>query len=155
MHYGVGVVPARPCRPRDKAKVVVGVQIVKRWIIAALRHHRFFRREEVNRAIRELLKRLNQRPFRKREGSRALKLTSRLTLNLGLRYEYNSPQSDIHNEIIGFSELAHNQPSSRAPRPGFFIQAIPEHPTMHSFIPTATTSRRFDSRGTRQHGPQG
>jgi hypothetical protein len=27
--------------------------------------------EEVNRAIRELLERLNQRPFRKREGSRA------------------------------------------------------------------------------------
>ncbi len=71
MHYGVGVVPARPYRPRDKAKVEVGVQIVERWIIAALRHHKFFRLEEVNRAIRELLERLNQRPFRKRDGSRA------------------------------------------------------------------------------------
>jgi transposase len=71
MHYGVGVVPARPYRPRDKAKVEVGVQVVERWIIAALRHHKFFRLEEVNRAIRELLERLNQRPFRKREGSRA------------------------------------------------------------------------------------
>src|ERR1700746_2888703 len=54
-----------------KAKVEVGVQIVERWIIAALRHHKFFRLDEVNRAIRELLERLNQRPFRKREGSRA------------------------------------------------------------------------------------
>lgn len=71
MHYGVGVVPARPYRPRDKAKVEVGVQVVERWIIAALRHQKFFRLEEVNRAIRELLERLNQRPFRKREGSRA------------------------------------------------------------------------------------
>jgi hypothetical protein len=71
MHYGVGVVPARHYRPRDKAKVEVGVQIVERWIIAALRHHQFFRLEEVNRAIRELLERLNQRPFRKREGSRS------------------------------------------------------------------------------------
>ena len=71
MHYGVGVVPARPYRPRDKAKVEVGVQIVERWIIAALRHHQFFRLEEVNRAIRELLEGLNQRPFRKRDGSRA------------------------------------------------------------------------------------
>ena len=33
MHYGVGVVPARPYRPRDKAKVEVGVQIVERWIL--------------------------------------------------------------------------------------------------------------------------
>jgi len=71
MHYGVGVVPARPYRPRDKAKVEVGVQIVERWIIAALRHQKFFRLEELNRAIRELLERLNQRPFRKRQGSRA------------------------------------------------------------------------------------
>ncbi len=71
MHYGVGVVPARPYRPRDKAKVEVGVQIVERWIIAALRHQKFFRLEDVNRAIRELLERLNQRPFRKHEGSRA------------------------------------------------------------------------------------
>ena len=71
MHYGVGVVPARPYRPRDKAKAEVGVQIVERWIIAALRHRKFFRLEEVNRAVRELLERLNQRPFRKREGSRA------------------------------------------------------------------------------------
>jgi hypothetical protein len=67
----VGVVPARPYRPRDKAKVEVGVQIVERWIIAALRHQKFFRLEDLNRAIRELLERLNQRPFRKREGSRA------------------------------------------------------------------------------------
>jgi transposase len=71
MHYAVGVVPARPYRARDKAKVEVGVQVAERWIIAALRHQKFFRLEDLNRAIRELLERLNQRPFRKREGSRA------------------------------------------------------------------------------------
>jgi transposase len=71
MHYGVGVVPARPYRPRDKAKVEVGVQVAERWIIAALRHQKFFRLADLNNAIRELLERLNQRPFRKREGSRA------------------------------------------------------------------------------------
>ncbi len=48
MHYGVGVVPARPYRPRDKAKVEVGVQVAERWIIAALRHRKFFRLEELN-----------------------------------------------------------------------------------------------------------
>src|SRR5258706_11467366 len=71
MHYDVGVVPARPRHPKDKAKVEVGVQIVERWILAALRHQTFFRLADLNDAIRELLERLNQRPFRKREGSRA------------------------------------------------------------------------------------
>ena len=37
-HYGVAVVPARPRKPRDKAKVEAGVQLVERWILAALRH---------------------------------------------------------------------------------------------------------------------
>jgi transposase len=71
MHYGVGVVPARPRKPRDKAKAEAGVQLAERWIVAALRHRKFFSLEELNRAIRELLERLNQRPFKKREGSRA------------------------------------------------------------------------------------
>jgi len=71
MHYEVGVVPARPRHPKDKAKVEVGVQVVERWILAALRHQKFFRLADLNDAIRELLERLNHRPFRKREGSRA------------------------------------------------------------------------------------
>ncbi len=35
-HYGTTVLPARPYRPQDKAKVEVGVQIVQRWILARL-----------------------------------------------------------------------------------------------------------------------
>lgn len=70
-HYGFGIVPARPYRPRDKAKVESAVQVAQRWIVAALRHRKFFSLEELNAAIRELLVRLNQRPFRKRAGSRA------------------------------------------------------------------------------------
>ena len=71
MHYGFGVVPARPYKPRDKAKVENAVQVAQRWIIAALRHRKFFSLEEPNQAIRELLDQLNHRPFRKRDGSRA------------------------------------------------------------------------------------
>jgi len=71
MHYGVGVVPARPYKPRDKAKVESGVLLAERWIIAALRHGKFFSIAELNQAIRDLRDRINQRPFRKREGSRA------------------------------------------------------------------------------------
>jgi transposase len=70
-HYGVAIIPARPYRPREKAKAEVGVQVVQRWIVAALRKRKFFSLAEVNQAIAELLVRLNQRPFRKREGSRA------------------------------------------------------------------------------------
>ena len=77
MHYGVGVVPARPYKPRDKAEVESGVLLVERWIIAALRNRKFFSIEELNHAIRELRDRINQRPFRNREGSRAGLYTSR------------------------------------------------------------------------------
>ena len=62
-HYGVAVMPARPYKPRDKAKVEVGVQIVERWIIAALRHRKFYSVAEINEAIAELLERLNHRGF--------------------------------------------------------------------------------------------
>jgi transposase len=69
-HYSVAVVPARRKKPRDKAKVEAGVLVVERWILAAPRKRRFFSLGEVNQAIQELLVRLNDRPFRKREGSR-------------------------------------------------------------------------------------
>jgi len=71
LHYSVAVMPARPRKPRDKAKVENAVLLAERWIVAALRHRRFTSLAEVNEAIAELLERLNQRPFRKREGSRA------------------------------------------------------------------------------------
>ena len=63
-HYGLAVVPARVRKPKDKAKVEVGVQVVERWILARLRNHTFFCLAELNRAIRELLKELNSRPMR-------------------------------------------------------------------------------------------
>lgn len=69
-HYGMAVIPARVRRPRDKAKVEAGVLVVERWILAALRHRQFFSLGELNAAIRELLERLNTRPFRKLPGSR-------------------------------------------------------------------------------------
>lgn len=69
-HYGVAVVPARVRRPRDKAKAEVGVQVVERWILTALRQRTFFSLAELNRAIGELLERLNGRAFKKLPGSR-------------------------------------------------------------------------------------
>jgi transposase len=63
-HYGTAVVPARPYKPRDKAKVEVGVQVVQRWILARLRNRRFFSLAELNQAIGELVAQLNDRPMR-------------------------------------------------------------------------------------------
>jgi transposase len=63
-HYGTAIIPARPYKPRDKAKVEVGVQVVQRWILARLRHRRFFSLAELNLAIRELVAQLNDRPMR-------------------------------------------------------------------------------------------
>jgi transposase len=71
VHYGTAVIPARVRTPRDKAKVEVGVQIVERWILAALRNRTFFSLAELNAAIKELLERLNNRPFKKLGGTRA------------------------------------------------------------------------------------
>ena len=70
MHYGVAIVPARVRKPRDKAKAEVGVQLVERWILAALRHRVCFSLAELNAEIARLLERLNARPFRKMPGSR-------------------------------------------------------------------------------------
>ncbi len=69
-HYGTAVIPARPKKPRDKAKVEVAVQIVERWILAVFRNRTFFSLDELNEAIRQELDRLNDKPFQKLEGSR-------------------------------------------------------------------------------------
>ena len=70
-HYGTAILPARPYKPRDKAAVEAGVLLVQRWILARLRNRQFFSLAELNAAIRELLIDLNNRPFKKLEGSRA------------------------------------------------------------------------------------
>ena len=64
------MIPARPRKPRDKAKVENAVLVVQRWIVASLRDRTFFSLDELNVAIAELLERLNDRPFRRLGGSR-------------------------------------------------------------------------------------
>ncbi len=69
-HYGSAVVPARPRRPRDKAKAEVAVQIAERWIVARLRHETHFSLESLNERIAELLVELNARKMRRYGASR-------------------------------------------------------------------------------------
>ncbi len=69
-HYGTAILPARVRKPKDKSKVEVAVQIVERWILAALRNRTFFNLHSLNLEIRILLDKLNEKPFKKLSGSR-------------------------------------------------------------------------------------
>jgi len=69
-HSGTVILPARPAKPRDKAKIEVAVQVVERWILARLRHEQFFSLGALNARIAELREELNDRPMRLYQASR-------------------------------------------------------------------------------------
>jgi transposase len=69
-HYSTTILPARPYRPRDKAKVEVGVQVATRFIIAKLRNRQFFSLTALNAAIAELVRQINDRMSRHLGASR-------------------------------------------------------------------------------------
>jgi len=58
-HYGAVIIPARPRKPKDKAKVEAGVLIVERWVLARLRNHTFFSIAELNETLKELREKFN------------------------------------------------------------------------------------------------
>jgi transposase len=64
-HYDVGVLPARPGKPRDKAKVEAGVRFAQTYILGRLRRLTFFSLAECNAAIALAIQRMNERPMRK------------------------------------------------------------------------------------------
>jgi transposase len=64
-HYSVGILPARPRRPRDKAKVEAGVRFAQTYILGRLRHLTFFSLAECNAAIALVMQRMNERTMRK------------------------------------------------------------------------------------------
>lgn len=69
-HYDTAVIPARVRKPKDKPSGEAAVGNISTWIIAALRHEKYFSLATLNRAIQEKLESLNSKPFQKREGSR-------------------------------------------------------------------------------------
>jgi transposase len=69
-HFGSAVIPARPYKPRDKAKVEAAVLIASRWILAVLRNRIFFSMEELRIAVAELLEKLNAKKMRLLKKSR-------------------------------------------------------------------------------------
>lgn len=70
-HYGTAILPARVRSPKDKAAVEGTVGIISTFILAALRNRQFLSLQELNEAVWERLEAFNQKPFQKREGSRA------------------------------------------------------------------------------------
>ncbi|WP_456794023.1 Mu transposase domain-containing protein [Bradyrhizobium sp. USDA 4506] len=69
-HYGVGVLPARPRNPRDKAKVEARVRFAQTYILGRLRRQTFFSLVEANAAIVAALERINAYVMRRLDGSR-------------------------------------------------------------------------------------
>jgi transposase len=67
-HYDTAILPARPRRPRDKAKVESGVLIIERWLLGRLRHRRYYSLAELNATIRELVRQLNDERLLRRLG---------------------------------------------------------------------------------------
>jgi len=63
-HYGTAILPARPRKPKDKAKVEVAVQVAQRWILARLRNETFFSLMELNARIAVLLEDMNNRKMK-------------------------------------------------------------------------------------------
>jgi transposase len=50
-YYEIGVLPARPRKPKDKSKVEAGVRLAQTYILGRLRNQPFFTLDEANRAI--------------------------------------------------------------------------------------------------------
>jgi len=63
-YYSVGILPARPHKPRDKAKVEAGVRFAQTYILGRLRAQTFFSLAECNEAIKLVMQRMNERPMR-------------------------------------------------------------------------------------------
>jgi len=69
-HYNMVIEPTRPRKPKDKPKAEQGVQGVQRWILARLRHRKFFSVDELNDAFSELLDIYNNKIVKRFKKSR-------------------------------------------------------------------------------------
>lgn len=69
-HYDFGILPARSRKPKDKAKVEKGVQVVEQRILAPMRDMTFFTLEDLNKEIKRRVVELNEEPFQKLSGCR-------------------------------------------------------------------------------------
>jgi len=59
-YYGMAVLPTRPVKPQDKAKVEVHVNVLYQQAYARLRHMTFYSLEELNQALSDKVQKLNE-----------------------------------------------------------------------------------------------
>lgn len=69
-HYFTAIMPAAVRKPKQKASVEGTVGKIATAVIAKLRNKTFYSLEELKLAVSKALKRFNDAPFQKREGSR-------------------------------------------------------------------------------------
>lgn len=90
-HYGTVILPARARKPKDKAVVEGGVLLFLRWGIARLRNRLFHSEAELNGAIKECVRIINDRVMRGYQQSRRERFESidrPALLPLPARYEF-------------------------------------------------------------------
>lgn len=100
-HYNTAVMPARPYKPKDKAKAENAVLIVERWILMRIRHQVFHTLASLNHELRRLLNDLNQRAFRHLPGNREslFEQLDRPALKALPQYRYE--YTDYHHAKVG------------------------------------------------------
>ena len=123
-HYGTTIFPARPYKPKDKAKAENGVKLAKRWILASLRNEIFSDLDNMNAAIETQLRYFNNKTMKHYNKSRqelfdmldrpnALPLPDKpyefaqwkkVTVNINYHIEfdehnYSAPYTLIHQEL--------------------------------------------------------
>jgi len=92
-HYGTAVLPARVKAPNDKPYAEDNIKGIKTWILAAIRHEKFFTLTDLNKTIQVKLKEYNTKAFQKIEGSRHSKYFDEKGFLLPLpRYPYEQAE---------------------------------------------------------------
>src|SRR5438128_2721046 len=166
-HYGTVILPARPAKARDKAKVEVAVQVVERWILARLRHETFFSLAALNARISELLADLNARPMRLYRASRR-ELFERLdqpaALVAAILADRPHPEQG-YRSCLGILRLAKRYSAARleaacaragsvAARSYRHVDSILKHGLDQTPLPAAAPSLALPSTHEHVRGPQ-
>lgn len=166
-HYQLAVIPARPYKPKDKAKAENAVLVVQRWVLARLRHHSFFSLAELNQCIRALLEDLNNRPFKQLPGCRrsafeqldrpALRplpvqpyryvVIKPVKVNIDYHVQYEEHYYSVPHQYVG--ERMELHASDTLVEVYFRRQLVASHPRKHT--PGFTTNPAHMPRHHREH----